>query len=777
MLWTILLLFGLAAAAPLVAKFAKGASGWLLAAGPAAILFAYLAQLPILPGESRSEVWEWVPGLGVELRFVLDGLSATFTLLITGIGALVLVYAGGYMAGKAKLGQLLSYLLLFLGSMLGLVLSDNTIALFVFWELTSISSYLLIGLDHERESVRSAALKALLVTGGGGLLLLGGFVLLGIAAGDLGLKGADAFSISALADLDLSAHGLYPAIMVLVAIGAFTKSAQAPFHFWLPQAMAAPTPVSALLHSATMVKAGIFLLARLHPALGGTDLWTALLVPVGAVTMLGAAITALGQRDKKRILAYSTVSVLGILVTLLGAGTVVAIEAAVVLLVAHAFYKAALFMVAGNVDHGAGTRDVTLLSGLRKAMPFTFAAGAVAALSMAGAPPMFGFVGKELFYGKLVTAEARSTLLILVAVATNVALVAAALLVALRPFVGSSAGVAKNAHEVSAPMLVGPLILAAAGLFVGLFPDVFDATLGSAMATAIAGQRVDMHLALWHGLNPTALGVMGLSAATLVLGAMVYHRTRRLLAPLAEALSRLRAIGPETWYEKGLAGLVTGSDRVTRGIQTGYLRHYVLAVVVAAVVLAAPPLLRSLPGAAPLFPEAPRPHEALLVAVAAASAVAAMVLRSRTAAIAALGATGAVIAMLFLLFSAPDLSITQIMVETLSVILLVLVLSRLPRLVTRSSRSRRIADLAVATLAGGTMALLAIAATTVSLDPEAARFFAAASYTEAQGRNVVNVVLVDFRALDTMGEIFVVAAAGFGIHALLRLAPETGGAA
>jgi multicomponent Na+:H+ antiporter subunit A len=773
-----LLLIGLSFLASPIARRARGAAGWILAAAPAALFVYFAGFLPLGPGEAVRQTLSWVPGLGVELSVNLDGLSATFALLVTGIGALVLVYAGAYMKGHPRRARLLSLLLFFLGAMLGLVLSDNLVALFVYWELTSVCSYLMIGLEHEKEPARDAARQALVITGAGGLCLLGGVVLLGVVGSGVGLGGADSLSISKLLTVPVRGHALYPAVVILIALGAFTKSAQAPFHFWLPGAMTAPTPVSALLHSATMVKAGVYLLARLQPMLGGTALWEGLLVTVGVITMFGAAMTALGQHDMKRILAYSTVSVLGMLVALVGAGNdPSAAEAAVVLLVAHAFYKAALFMVAGNVDHEAGTRDITVLGGLRRAMPLTFAAGLVAAFSKAGAPPMFGFVGKEILYTGLVTAEVRHALVILLAVATNVALVATSLMVAFRPFVGPRRDTPKPAHEAPPGMLLGPLVLATAGLFVGIAPGVFDSTLGSAMATAISGTRIDMHLALWHGVNPTALTVLAMSGITLLAGIFVFRKTRHWLAPMGRFIARVQSRGPQAWYRAGLEGLTVGGDRVTRLLQNGYLRNYVLVTVLAAVAIAAPPLLRSLGQRGPVFDDALRIHEALIAGLALAGAVAAAFMRGRLSAVAALGVTGGMIALLFMLFSAPDLSITQVMVETLGVILFVLVFSFLPRLTRRTRGPRVLADLFVALLAGAFMTGLAFAATSLRLPPDAAEFYANGSYLQAHGRNVVNVILVDFRAMDTMGEIAVIAAAGFGIYAMLRLVPSRGGPA
>ena len=772
MLWTPFSLLLLAALAPLITRWTKGAAGWVLGALPAALFVVFLGYLPIEPGVSVRETATWVPGFGVEISFLLDGLSGTFALLVTGIGALVMVYAGGYMAGDAKRGALLSYLLLFLGAMLGLVLADNLISLFVFWELTSICSYLMIGIYSHKEESRSAALSALLITGAGGLCLLGGFVLLGIIGGDGGLTGASAWSISELANLEVRDHPLYAGATVLVILGAITKSAQFPFHIWLPKAMAAPTPVSALLHSATMVKAGIYLLARFSPTLGGTDLWVWVLVPIGVLTMLGGAGRALGQKDLKKILAFSTIAVLGMLTTLLGAGGEKAIEAAVVLLVAHAFYKATLFMVAGSIDHETGTRDVGSLGGLRRLMPLTFAAGLLAALSKAGAPPMFGFVGKELFYEFKLNVDTFRATLILAAVAANVALVATALMVGLRPFKGELLETPKKPHEAPFSMLLGPLVLGAAGLLVGLWPSFFDTALGSAMASSILGHEVDLHLALWHGLNPDALAVLGLSVVTLGIGIWVFVRTKRRLSPIGSFCTRLSAYGPELWYERGLARLYADSGTVTRWIQNGRLRTYIGVVVVAALLAVAPPLVRSLAGHFPELEGSLRVHEVIIALVAIVGAILTLRFRKPLASVAAIGVTGAAIALLFLLFSAPDLAITQIMVETLSVVLLVLLFARVPRTSVEPQAGIRLTRLVIAVAAGVMMTLIVIAAETVHLPRDASLYFAESSYLLAHGRNVVNVILVDFRAMDTLGEVSVVAAAAFGVLAMLKLRPK-----
>jgi multicomponent Na+:H+ antiporter subunit A len=765
-LTAVLIPFLAAFAAPLMARRLGGRSGWFLALAPIFSAVPIVRSLPLGPGTVVFESHSWFAGLAVSLGFRLDGLSAIFALLITGIGALILVYAGGYLGDDARLGRLLSTLLVFLGAMLGLVLADDLITLFVFWELTSVCSFMLVGFDNRRAEARAAALKALMVTGAGGLLLLAGLVAARSAGVDLGLTAAQASSLSGLAEVDLRAHPLYLTVLILVVLGAATKSAQVPFHFWLPAAMAAPTPVSAFLHSATMVKAGVYLLARMHPILGGTTEWRWLVAGFGCATMLTGAAMALPQRDLKRILAYSTVAVLGILTLLLGIGSDLAIKTAVVFLVAHALYKAALFMVAGNVDHETGTRDLGRLGGLRRLMPWTAAAGLLAALSKAGAPPMFGFIGKELLYKTKLDLETLSAWLVLAAVLANVALVATALMVSIRPFWGARRETPRTPHEAPLSMVLGPFVLACLGLGV-LFPQAFEVALGSGAATAIAGRPLVMELKLWHGLNIDALRVLGLSLITLGAGIALYILVRRSLAAPSRWVHTLAVVGPERIFDRLLEGLPRAAGRATRLLQTGILRHYLLVTVVVAVACSLPHLLRFAWRAGWAPPSALVLFDLVLAVLLALSAVVAVALRSRLASVAALGAAGLSIALIFALYSAPDLAMTQVMVETLSVIVLALVFARLPKVVRRSGALQRVRDLAVAASLGLTMALLLLASAGLDLERTASRYYLDASLPEAKGRNVVNVILVDFRALDTLGEITVVAVAAFGVAALI----------
>ena len=751
---------------PWTSRLLRGYAALLAAIVPLGVGAAIAALMPTGSEPVRVEVLPWISEWGIALAFRLDGLSATFGLLICGIGAFVLLYAGGYMHDDPRLGRLCGLLLMFLGAMLGVVFSDDLIVLFVFWELTSVASYLLIGFKHDKQDARDAARTALLVTGGGGLVLLAGVVLLTMAGSGAGLPLDQASRISALARTDLSGHAMFTPALLLIVVGAFSKSAQMPLHFWLPRAMTAPTPVSAYLHSATMVKAGVFLLARLNPVFGESLLWHLTLTSTGAVTMLVAAGMAAGQTDLKRILAYTTVSVLGTLTMLIGVGTELALKAAVVYLVAHACYKAALFMIAGSLEYATGTRDIRRLGGLAKTMPLTAISGALAALSMAGAPPLFGFIGKELLLKAKLDLASLGVVLILVASAANVLLIAMALVVAAWPFFGRRGEAVGSVRRVPARMLIGPIVLATAGLFVGMIPGLFDRTLGSAMATAIAGYPIVMELKLWHGLSPTALTALGISAATLTLGFMLFLRLRTWLAPIAAAVGRLGQRGAARMYDLAYAGMLVLADRVTTWTATRGLRHYVRIVLIAMIAACAYPLSQCFGFTRELLADVVW-YEVVLVLLAGAGTVTALRLRSNLSVIALLGITGLLIAILFSLFGAPDLAITQIMVEALTVILLVLVFFRLPAARALRSRGERLFDATIAMAAGAVLAGLVLASYSVELPATVSDQLAHMSKPEAYGRNVVNVILVDFRALDTLGEVTVVAMAGLGAYMLL----------
>jgi multicomponent Na+:H+ antiporter subunit A len=756
----------MAGAAPWLVRVCPRRAGWLLSLLPLVLTGFFLLRLrPIAGGAVIQESLPWMPSLGVSLSFYLDGLSLLFALLICGVGALIVIYAGSYLAGDPRLGRFYFWLLLFMTAMLGLVLAGNLITLFVFWELTSITSYFLIGFEEREESSRSAALQALLVTGLGGLALLAGFLLLGLAAGS--------FELSALltAGDGVQNHPLYLPILLLILAGAFTKSAQFPFHFWLPSAMAAPTPVSAYLHSVTMVKAGVYLLFRLSPVLGGTEAWHGLLELAGGTTMLLGAWLAVLNTDLKRILAYTTVSSLGTLVFLIGLDIPRSIEAALIYLLAHALYKGALFLVAGAVDHATGTRDVTRLGGLFRRMPLLGAAAVVAALSMAGVPPLLGFLGKELFYEVVLMAPRAAVPSSIVAVLTSILLVAAAAIVALRPFFGRPADPGKELHRIPLDLWLGPVTLATLGLAIGLFPALVGTPLlAPAIGAVLDRPAAAMELALWHGFTP----VLAFSAATLAFGWGVFHLHERLCRA-ARRLPGPGKWGPARWYEGALAGLDVLARGQTRVLQNGRLRIYLLVIVATTVTLVAFTLVTRVgihlePAFIPF-----RPHYLAIMALILAAAWVTVRVGSRLAAIVAMGAVGYGVALIFVQFGAPDLAMTQLTIETMTVVLFVLVIHRLP-LFSRISHgwSTRI-DAVVALAAGGLMTVLALVALTEHRGSRLAAYFAEQSLPAAHGRNIVNVILVDFRGMDTLGEITVLALAGAGVFALLKLGARKGG--
>jgi len=745
-----------------------GRAGWLLALLPAALFLGFVTRIPqIAGGAVLIGELAWAPSLGVALAFRLDGLSLLFALLITGIGAPVLVYAGRYLAGHGHQGRLLAYLMGFMGAMLGLVLAEDLITLFVFWELTTLASFLLIGFDHKARESRRAALQALLVTGLGGLALLPGLVLLGQAAGGTTLTAVLANGAA------VRAAPALPAILVLILVAAATKSAQAPFHFWLPTAMAAPSPVSAYLHSATMVKAGVYLLARLAPVFGELAAWQAILPLVGGATLLLGAWMAVGQRDLKLALAHTTVASLGLMVLLIGLGGRVALVAAMAYLLAHALFKAALFLTVGALDHGAGTRDATRLGGLARVMPRTFAAALLAGLSMAGIPGFAGFIAKEFLYKASLAAPQAAGLgpgvvtAMAVLIAGNALMIVVAAGCALTPFLGRRAARPPGApHEVPLALWLAPALLGVLGLVAGLLPGLAGAALILPAAGAAAGGAVTLP-EIHFGLSGPFLASLG----TLALGAVLARTAAPLRRLSAASLARLP--GPDRGFDLAMAGVVGLARRVTGRLQTGILRHYFswVMMVTALAVMVPLGLPDSLPDMPPL-PTGVRFFEWGAAFLLVIGGVAILRADSHLTAVAAMGVLGFSAALIFLLFGAPDLAFTQLMVETLSVTIIALVLTRLPLAEIRLRHGpHRWRDSAVAVAVGGGIALALMSVTQRPFDRGLSEFFLARAYEEAHGRNVVNVILVDFRALDTLGEIAVVLMAALACALLIRLRP------
>ncbi|WP_114394352.1 putative monovalent cation/H+ antiporter subunit A [Oleisolibacter albus] len=759
MLTAVVAIFLLAALAPSLHRLLPNGSHWVLALGPAAITVWFASQIPAVSGGAvLTQAMHWVPALGVELAFRLDGLSLLFALLVTGIGSLIVVYSGSYLHGHEHQGRFYLFILAFMGSMLGLVLADDMIGLFVFWELTSVTSFLLIGFNHEDARSRRSAVQALLVTATGGLALLAGLVLLGLEGGSFRLSAVQA------SEVDLRGSALYLPILGLLLLGAFTKSAQVPFHFWLPNAMDAPTPVSAYLHSATMVKAGVYLVARLQPTLGGTEVWIWTLAGFGAVTAVWGGLMALRSTDLKKVLAYTTLMALGVLTLLAGLGSEDAIRAYCVFLLGHSLYKGALFMGAGGVDHGTGTRDVRDLGGLWPKMRLTGLVILLAALSMAGLPPFFGFVGKELIYEGVLEADPAGLWILAGVVLANATMLGAAGLVFVKPFLGRPTPATAHAHENGPALLLGPAVLALLGLGFGLMGS-WPAGLLQATAAAVAGRPLALELHLWHGLTPA----LGLSALTIALGALLYVGLGPVTAALA-GLARLSRVDFDAGWDRLLAGLDALARAITRRQQTGALTWYMLATIA---------VLTLLPGVTLLargglqWPDQPVGDDYVgwaLCGLMLLGTAGALWARTRLGAITALSIVGMSIALFFLAFSAPDVGITQLMVETLTVIIIVLVLARLPKFgpLERTGAGLRLLKAGLALLAGAVTTAILLSVHAQPLSPHLSEFYAAASYVEAFGHNVVNVIIVDFRGFDTLGEIAVVAMAGLGVLALLK---------
>ena len=750
--------FILTVAVPVINRFGRKWTGWILAILPLSLTINFTRYIPhVKAGETIQVSYSWIPSMGINISFFIDGLSLLFALIITGIGTLVMIYGGGYLAAHRNLGRFYVYLLIFMAAMVGLVLSDNLITMFIFWELTSISSYLLIGFEHDRDSSRKAALQALLVTGAGGLALLAGLLLLGHISGNW------EFSRLLALNSDIRDHALYVPILLLILLGAYTKSAQIPFHFWLPGAMEAPTPVSAYLHSATMVKAGIYLLARLNPILGGTDEWHYLVALAGALTMLVGGLLALPQTDLKRLLAYSTISALGTMVMLLGLSTTLATKAAIVFLLVHALYKSSLFMMAGAVDHETGTRDVPSLSGLIKRMPVTAAAAALAAFSMSGFPPLLGFISKELLYEAKLQAPRAGLVILMAGFIANVINVTMAAIVGIRPFIGARKSTPRKGHEAPLALWFGPIITAFAGLLLGLFPDLISTTLISPAVSAVRAEMTILKLKLWHGLSP----VFMLSVFTALSGFGLFF-ARYSIRRFAARLAFLRKLTPAHLYDLAIRTMLAVANWQTRVLQNGRLQIYILVVMITTIGLVGYRLFTG----ATYIPfsslEGVRLYEIGIAVVILFAAYKAVHTQSRLGAVAALGVVGFSIALIYVLYSAPDLAMTQILVETLTVVLFVLILYRLPQYVNLSGTSSRLRDAVIALTFGAMMTTLVLIATNIQLHHAISGFFAENSLPQANGRNIVNVILVDFRALDTIGEITVLSVAALGVHALLR---------
>ncbi|MBE0682230.1 MAG: putative monovalent cation/H+ antiporter subunit A [Anaerolineales bacterium] len=765
---TTLSVFGAALVAPLFFRNKNKLASWLIALLPLGITIYFASLLPRAAAENPETFsFNWAREFGANFSFRADSLSLLFAMLISGVGTLVVIYAGGYLGKNPNIGRFYAWLFIFMGAMLGVALSDNLLLLFIFWELTSLSSYVLIGFEHEKESARAAALQALLVTGGGGLAMLAGIILLGQISGTLEISALLSNTSTSLSagGTAVQSHPLFIPALILILLGAFTKSAQFPFHFWLPNAMAAPTPVSAYLHSATMVKAGVYLLARLHPILGGNDIWLYTVSGVGLITMLVGSYLSFSQTDLKRLLAYSTLGALGTMTMLIGLGTPLALKAAVVLLFAHALYKGALFLVAGAIDHETGTRDVTQLGGLFRALPITGTAAGISALSMAGLPPLFGFIAKEVVYE---TGLEFNPWLMAAIIFMGLSTVFVAGVVGMGPFFGKLTESPKKPHEAPLSMWLGPILLTALSLLAGFFPSGISNLIVSPAVSSVAGEAVKVKLALWHGVNTAFL----LSIATVIAGILLFSIRNSLRGVLQKIEWKW---GPAYFYTLSLDGMNALARAQTRFLQSGTLRNYILIIILCVTLGGGYSLFRI--GGFDILPQHisdVKFYEAAIAALILGAAIAAVTSSSRLGAIAALGAAGIGVALIFLQFGAPDLAITQFAIEALTVILFVLAFYHLPKFTQLSSPRARIRDAVIALFTGALMTMLVLAAVGVHISDSISTFFVENSLPLAHGRNIVNVILVDFRGMDTMGEITVLGIAGIGVYALLKFRRKKG---
>ncbi|NOQ65568.1 MAG: DUF4040 domain-containing protein [Methyloprofundus sp.] len=684
---------------------------------------------------------QWIPRLGLDITLRADSFGLFIALIITAMGAAVFSYSSGYLGDDPRTGSIMAWLLLFMMSMLGIVLADNIILLFVSWELTSISSYILIGTNHQDPAARAGAKTALLVTAVGGLALLGAVVLIGIATGHWNLSELTA----------LHEHPWSTAIFVLICLAAFTKSAQWPFCFWLPGAMAAPTPISAYLHSATMVKAGVFLLARMHPILSEHAAWTPTLVFVSAATMLVVIFSVPKMTDLKALLAYSTLGALALLVCMLGIGTEYALNAMMVFMLAHACYKGPLFLVAGSIDHAVHSRDINSLGGLAKKMPYTTMTAVMAGISMIGIPPALGFVAKEmLFESSLSYAPWLLGLISLLVVA----FVVVASCVVLIPAFGKNTQLQQEAHEAPWSMLLPMLLISSLGLLLGIFLAPVQEYL---LAPAVASLAVEpQSLALWHGFTL----YFALSVGVILLGLIAYIQRQRL-SKWCPSLPSGHNIHEAIWN-----GLIGFARLLTRTVQNGSLTSYLGTIIVVSCVLI---LYSWINMDTPMVPAIV--HRLSFAELSAGvlimcSSLATVFAKKRLPAIAGLGSVGMGMTLFFIVSHAPDLALTQFLVEILSIVLLVVAFRHLPDFRSQPLKIQT-GRLLISVLTGTTMMALTLVALSADYSQRVSDWYGLNSLKEGKGYNVVNVILVDFRALDTLGEITVLGIAALGVGVLM----------
>ncbi|AZB44223.1 Na+/H+ antiporter subunit A [Bacillus sp. FJAT-42376] len=790
----ILLPFIMALFVPFFYKWFKNIhTGWFVLILPI-ILFIYFFQYikPVSSGSNTYSTADWIPSLGIQLTVYMDGLGLLFALLISGIGALVILYSIYYLSGKKEeLHKFYVYLLLFMGAMLGVVLSDNMVVLYTFWELTSLSSFLLIGYWHTREKSRYGALKSMLITVFGGLCMLGGIILLYLVT--------NTFSIREMVTQApiIMEHAYFLPAMLLFLLGAFTKSAQFPFYIWLPDAMEAPTPVSAYLHSATMVKAGIYLTARFTPVFGLAPEWFWLVTGIGIFTLAWGSFHAIKQTDLKAILAFSTVSQLGLIMSLLGAGAAslhfesidnnvftIATVAAIFHLINHATFKGSLFMVAGIVDHETGTRDIRRLGGLMTLMPITFTIAIIGAFSMAGIPPFNGFLSKEMFFTGMVNllefdlfnVDTWGILFPILAWIGSIFTFIYSMIIVFKPFTGKHQPekLEKKPHEAPFGMLISPIILASLAVLFGIFPNVLSYSLIEPAAASVLpylleeGESFHVHISHWHGFKIELFMTLGV----IVLGLLLYIWLAKW--------NKIYRLFPQKWtlnnaYDRSLRGLEKGSLKIQEAYMTGFLRDYLGYIFTFAVLMTGWALFSKSAFSFKTDGNAPvGVYEFVLAAVMVAGTVTVLFAKSRLTSIIALGSVGYGVSLFFVFFRAPDLALTQLVIETVSVALFLLCFYYLPELQKREKLPFKLTNFIISLGVGTVVTLVALSANSQRVSETISKYFIENSYKEAGGKNMVNVILVDFRGFDTLFEITVLGIAALGIFSMIKLRMSRG---
>ncbi|MCP3760800.1 Na+/H+ antiporter subunit A [Domibacillus sp. A3M-37] len=794
--WAVLAPFIMAVFVPVLRKKAALIhTGWFVLILPIVLFGTFLQYLPVtMNNNSVMQTASWIPSLGINFTVYMDGLSLLFALLISGIGSLVVLYSIYYLSKtKESLHHFYVYLLMFMGAMLGVVLSDNVITLYMFWEFTSISSFLLIAYWYDRERSRYGALKSMLITVFGGLMMLGGFLVLSIMG--------NTFSIRELAAqaTELNEHPLFLLAMILVLLGAFTKSAQFPFYIWLPDAMEAPTPVSAYLHSATMVKAGIYLVARFSPIFAFSGYWFWIVGTVGLFTMVWASFNAVKQTDLKGILAFSTVSQLGLIMSLLGIGAAslhfdslddniftTAVIAAIFHLINHATFKGSLFMVVGVIDHETGTRDIRKLGGLMSFMPITFTLSVIGAFSMAGLPPFNGFLSKEMFFLSMVqlmelnlfNIDTWAVLFPVLAWVGSVFTFIYSMIIVFKVFTGKfqPKKLEKKPHEAPVGMLISPIILALLVVVFGLFPNLLSYSLIQPAAAAIVpsiippGEQLYVNIYFWHGINAELLMTIGVVAV----GILLYKFMPKWVRVYEYFPGKITL---NQFYNAGLYAAERGSNAITNAYMTGFIRTYL--VYIFAFFIAALGFTMWAKDAFRYDASAVAPiglYEGCLIIVLLAATLTILMAKSRLTSIISLGAVGYTVSLFFVIFRAPDLALTQLVIETISTALFLLCFYHLPKLSRHEEKRRFQAGNAI--IAAG----VGIIVTLLGISAHSSKFFASINeyyientYEKAGGENMVNVILVDFRGFDTLFEIAVLSVAALGIYGLIKLRLEKGG--